>query len=126
MEIPKAIIIPIIVILSIIGSYSINNNISDIYWMIAFGIFGYFLKMYKFPLAPMILGIILSQIIEQNLRRGIDLAHGNIGSFIGGIFTRPISFVLFMIVVITLVSKSKLWKKTLAKLNPKRVEGTEA
>ena len=82
-EIPKAIIIPIIIALSIIGSFAINNSIGDIYWMIAFGVLGYFLKLYQYPVATIILGVILSPIIEENLRRGIELSHGSIAGFCG-------------------------------------------
>jgi putative tricarboxylic transport membrane protein len=107
-EIPKAIIIPIIIVLSVVGSYSINNKIGDIYWMIIFGITGYFLKIYHYPLPPIVLGVILSPIIEQNLLRGIQLSYGSIWDFIGSIFTRPISLVLFLFMMIMVFSKIKI------------------
>ncbi len=58
MEIPKPILLPLILILSAVGAYAINNSISDVYWMLGFGIFGYFLKMYGFQVGPVILGMI--------------------------------------------------------------------
>lgn len=114
-EIPKAIIIPIIIVLSIIGSYAINNNIGDIYWMIFFGVLGYFLRMYNYPLAPMILGVILSPIIDTNLRRGIEISRGSISAFVGSIFTHPISLVLLLFIFIMLFSKTKRWDMVMAK-----------
>ncbi len=118
-EIPKAIIIPIIVILSVIGSYSINNKIGDIYWMIIFGIMGYFLKIYHYPLPPIILGVILSPIIEQNLLRGIQLSYGSIWGFIGSIFTRPISLVLFLFILMMVFAKTKIWRIVITRFRGK-------
>lgn len=115
-EIPKAIIIPIIIILSVIGSYSINNKIGDIYLMIIFGIIGYFFKMYNYPLPPIILGVILSPIIEQNLLRGIQLSYGSIWGFVIGIFTRPISLFLFLFMMVMVFSKTKIWSEAIGKL----------
>lgn len=110
-EIPKAIIIPIIIVLSIIGSYSINNSVADIYWMIGFGIFGYFLKMYDYPSAPMVLGIILSPILDINYRRAIALAQNSIGDLVMGMLTSPVSLTLILFIVLMLLSQSKHWKK---------------
>jgi putative tricarboxylic transport membrane protein len=110
-EIPKVIIIPIIIVLSIIGSYSINNSVVDIYWMIGFGIVGYFFKVYDYPVAPMVLGIILSPIIDTNYRRAMALSHNSILEFVSGMATSPISIVLIIFIAAALLSQSKLWKK---------------
>lgn len=109
-EIPKAIIIPIIIVLTIIGSYSINNSIEDIYWMVGFGIFGYLLKMYDYPVAPMVLGVILSSIIEINWRRSMEMMESNITAFIQYLFTNPISLLLIALIVVMMVSQSNWWK----------------
>ncbi|NTW70958.1 MAG: tripartite tricarboxylate transporter permease [Eubacteriaceae bacterium] len=110
-EIPKAIITPIIIVLSIIGSYSISNSVTDIYWMIAFGILGYFFKTYDYPVAPMVLGLILSPIIDTNYRRAMALSHNNLGEFITGMFTNTISVVIILFIVVSLLSQSKYWEK---------------
>jgi putative tricarboxylic transport membrane protein len=115
-EIPKAIIIPIIIALSIIGSFAINNSIGDIYWMIVFGVLGYFLKLYQYPVATIILGVILSPIIEENLRRGVELSHGSLAGFAAGMFTHPISLVLLSFIVIMALSKSPLWEKVMCRV----------
>jgi putative tricarboxylic transport membrane protein len=115
-EIPKAILIPIIIVLSLVGSYAINNSIIDVYWMIAFGIIGYLFKINKYPTAPMILGIILSPIIELNLRRGIDLAHDSLLGFFIKMVTSPISLVLLLFIVIMLLQNSKVWSNVKEKI----------
>ncbi|MGI5911841.1 MAG: tripartite tricarboxylate transporter permease [Syntrophomonadaceae bacterium] len=121
-EVPKPYIIPIIVVLSIVGSYTINNSIPDIYWMIGFGVFGYFLKIFDYPTAPLVLGVILSPIIEINWRRSMDLSHGNLFEFIQSLLTSPISLVLIAIIVIMMVSQTDWWKNR-GKKNTPAAEG---
>jgi len=110
-EIPKAILIPIIIVFSTVGSYAINNSIIDVYWMVFFGIIGYFFKLYKFSIAPMILGIILSPIIELNFRRGVDLAYGSLWGFFAKMLTNPISIILLVFIAFMLVKGSKAFKE---------------
>jgi len=114
-EIPKAVIIPIVIVLSIVGSFTINNNVADIYWMIAFGILGYFLKMYDYPLAPMVLGVILSPLIDANYRRAMALEHGDIGAFLAGFVTSPLSAVILLFMVFMLLNQVD-WKTKLGAL----------
>ena len=113
-EIPKSIIIPIIIVLSVVGSYSINLNIADVYWMIAFGVLGYFFKMYSYPLAPMVLGVILSPLIESNYRRALALTRGDMGMFLRDMFTSPLSLSLIIFMVV-MVSSQLDWKTLLAR-----------
>ncbi|WP_243120211.1 tripartite tricarboxylate transporter permease [Caloramator sp. E03] len=110
-EIPKAIVIPIIIVLSIVGSYSINNSVVDIYWMIAFGILGYFFKIYNYPTAPMVLGMILSPIIDINYRRAMALNHNNFYELINSLLGSPISFTLIFLIMLMPLSKLKFWKR---------------
>jgi putative tricarboxylic transport membrane protein len=100
-EIPKPYIIPIIVVLTFVGGYSIQNSITDIYWMIGFGIVGYFMKRYDYPVAPLVLGVILTPIIDENYRRGVQLAHGSAADFFAGMVTHPIPLVLLAIMLLT-------------------------
>ncbi|MCI1964945.1 MAG: tripartite tricarboxylate transporter permease [Oscillospiraceae bacterium] len=109
-EVPKHIIIPVIVVLSIIGSYSINNSVMDIYLMFFFGILGYLFKMHDFPVATMVLGIILSGILDTNWRRAMNIAHNHFGEFISGFFTHPISLLLLLLIIFVAIPKSKKQK----------------
>lgn len=108
-EIPKHILMPIIIVLSVVGAYAINNSVADIYYMMGFGIFGYFLKLYHFPSAPMILGVILSQLVEQNYRRGVSMVGNNLIAFIIDLFANPISIVLIIMIGLMLITQSKFW-----------------
>ena len=67
--------------------------------MLAFGIIGFILRELKFPMAPLVLGIVLGDLLDLNLRRGLQLSNGDLAPF----FTRPISAVICIIIVLTLV-----------------------
>ena len=108
-EMPRAIIIPLILLLSIVGAYAVNNSISDVYWMLAFGVFGYFMRHYGYPLGPVILGVILSRLLDDNWRRAIISEREDLGRFFEGIVTSPLSLVLFTAVVLIFVSQTPLW-----------------
>lgn len=54
-ELPRTVLLPVILVLSIVGAYVVNNSLTDVYWMLGFGVFGYFMKEYGYP-HPVILG----------------------------------------------------------------------
>lgn len=107
--IPKAVLLPIIIILSVVGSYAINNNLYDIFWMAGFGVMGYVLKRYDYPVAPAVLGIILANLIETNYRRAVVLNKSIPGLFLS-FFTHPISLFLVCVIVFMFVTQSASYK----------------
>jgi len=108
-EMPRSIIIPLILLLSIVGAYAVNTSITDVYWMLGFGIFGYFMRHYGYPLGPVILGVILSRLLDDNWRRAIISEREDLGRFFEGIFTSPLSLVLFVSVILIFVSQTPIW-----------------
>ena len=108
-EMPRAIIIPLIFLLSIVGAYAVNNSITDVYWMLSFGVFGYFMRHYGYPLGPVILGVILSRLLDDNWRRAIISEREDLGRFFEGIVTSPLSLSLFVAVILIFVSQTPLW-----------------
>ena len=88
----SGIIMPIVVVLSVVGSYAINVRMLDVRIMVIFGFIGYFMRKLEIPSAPMALGIILGSLADWNFRRGLIAGHYSIMPFI----TRPISAVLFI------------------------------
>jgi putative tricarboxylic transport membrane protein len=105
--VPYKILFPFILILSMVGAYSVNNNLWDVGNMIAFGVLGYFLKKMEFPLAPIVLTFVLGKSIESSFLQSLTISEQ--GSLI--FFTRPISAVLllitFIIIIISLFSGIK-------------------
>ena len=121
-EMPRAVLIPLIMLLSIVGSYAVNNSITDVYWMLAFGVLGYFMRSYGYPLGPVILGVILSRLLDDNWRRAIISEREDLGRFFHGIVTSPLSLVLFLAVLFIFFSQTPLWRKLKARLFPAREE----
>lgn len=89
LSIPKAILLPVVIIFCFIGSFSGNNDLFDITLMVMFGFLGYLLKKYKFPLSPLVVGFILAPLLEENLRRSLMRSDGSMMP----IFTSPIAAV---------------------------------
>lgn len=112
-ECPKGILIPLIFLLSIVGAYAINNSVVDIWWMLAFGLLGYFMRLYRFPVGPVILGVILSTLVDQNWRRAILSDRGSIVELFGNLFMSPLSTVFFVVILLIFFSKTPIWKKWL-------------
>jgi putative tricarboxylic transport membrane protein len=115
-EMPRSIIIPLILLLLIVGAYAVNNAITDVYWMLGFGIFGYFMRHYGYPLGPVILGIILSRMLDDNWRRAIISEREDLGRFFEGILTSPLSLTLFVAVILIFVSQTPIWRAAKTRL----------
>ena len=77
--------------------------------MLGFGVFGYFMRHYGYPLGPVILGVILSRLLDDNWRRAIISEREDLGRFFYGIFTSPLSLVLFVAVILIFVSQTPVW-----------------
>jgi putative tricarboxylic transport membrane protein len=93
LRIPYNILFPLIVLFCLIGAYSLNSMVSDIFIMLIFGILGYLMKKYEYEGAPLILAFILGPILETNLRQSLILSHGSLQIFV----SRPISLICLLL-----------------------------
>ncbi len=100
LRLPYSILYPAILVICMIGVYTLNNHMFDVWAMLIFGIGGYLMKKYDIPGAPMVIGLILGPILEQNMYRALSLAHGDLATFV----TRPISAVLLIISLVMSVA----------------------
>lgn len=98
LKVPGAILNPIIVVVALLGVYSVNNTMFDVYVAITFGILGYLLKKWRFDLGPFILGFILGPIMEVQFRRTMLMSDGNLSIFA----ERPVSLALFILVAVAI------------------------
>ncbi len=109
-EIPKGRLMPIIIVLSVTGAFAINKNLYDVFWAVIFGILGFIMKRYDVPISPMVLGIILSSMIEKNLRSvmvlGAASEEGVLLHFCKDLVTNPITFVLMLILIFSIVAQT--------------------
>jgi putative tricarboxylic transport membrane protein len=107
-QVPRSIIMPIIFVLCTVGSFSIASRLFDVYIMLAVGVAGFVLRKLGYPMAPFVLGLVLGDIVDKSLRRGLVLSDGSLAPF----FTRPISAAIFAIVLVTMfMYMRKAWAK---------------
>jgi putative tricarboxylic transport membrane protein len=101
-----------IMLLCTIGAFGLNNNMDDLYLMFAFGVIGYYLRKYDFPIAPAILGLILGDLAELSLRRSLLLSLGDPLILI----SRPISAILLAAAAFSIIypifKKSKMFRES--------------
>jgi putative tricarboxylic transport membrane protein len=86
----------------LIGAYSINQSVFDIWVMLGFGVIGYLLRKLDFPLAPAVLGLILGPQLEKSLRTSLEMSAGDFSIFL----TRPITVVLLVLCVLVLLTSA--------------------
>lgn len=98
LKIPANILSPLILAFSVVGSYAIRYNMFDVIVLFVFGLIGYAMNKFKFPLAPLVLGLILGPIIESNLLRAMTISRGRLS----GLLASPISLIIFALVLLSL------------------------
>lgn len=112
LQVPRTKLMPIIFTLCVVGSFAIQSRVFDVRVMLFFGVLGFLMNEMEYPVAPMILGLILGTILDTNFRRALVIAEGEILPFI----SRPICIVLIVFIIITLVSKTKWFQRLLGAL----------
>jgi len=99
LRVPRAIIMPVVFVLCVLGAYAIASRVFDIWVMLAVGVVCFVLRRRGYPAAPFVLGLVLGDIVDKSLRRGLVIADGDLTPF----FTRPIAGVLAAIVFLTVL-----------------------
>jgi putative tricarboxylic transport membrane protein len=79
LRIPFAIIAPVIIVICGIGAYTVNNSMHDIWFMLGFGIVGYLFKKLNYPMAPLVLALVLGNNAEDAFRQSMLMSQGNLG-----------------------------------------------
>jgi putative tricarboxylic transport membrane protein len=87
LRIPFAILTPLIVVVCAIGAYAVHNSMLDVWYMLGFGVVGYVFKKLDYPIAPLVLALVLGDLAESALRQSLILSQGSLAIF----FTRPIA-----------------------------------
>ena len=103
LRVPQHLIVPIIFVLCTVGAFAISGRLFDVQVMLVFGLVGFALRHWGYPMAPLVLGIVLGDLLEKNLRRALLLSDGDLTPF----FTRPISAVFAALIIGTV--GWKLW-----------------
>ena len=97
-RIPVHMLVPIILVFCLVGAYAINNRIFDVWVALAFGVLGYLLVTFRFPVSPIVIGMILGTMAETNFRRAMLANDGDWSIF----FTRPITLGFWALIALSL------------------------
>jgi len=92
---PPGILLSIILAVASVGIYSINNNTTDLYLLLLFGVIGYGFRKVKVPIPPLILGLVLGKLMENSMRQALIISNGDVAVF----FTGSICITLFILAI---------------------------
>jgi putative tricarboxylic transport membrane protein len=98
-ETPKQFLIPMIIAISIFGVYAVQVSTNDLLLLLGCGLLGYLFSKNDFPIAPLVLGLVLGPMIENNLRRALTISNGDYSVF----FTRPLSLAFLIVMALWLI-----------------------
>ncbi|MDP8916877.1 MAG: tripartite tricarboxylate transporter permease, partial [Pseudomonadota bacterium] len=99
LDFPEAVVSAFVMVFCFIGALSIRSNLTDLWLMIAFGVVGYLFERFRFPIAPLVLGVILGPLAEESFMNAMISFRNDWTVF----FTRPISGTIMALVVLTLL-----------------------
>ena len=99
LSIPPRLLVPGVLAISFIGVYAINATRFDLLMVVAIGVIGYFLRKMNVPMAPMVLGVVLGDMMEQNLRRALSITNGEVSI----LFESKISIVLWILAAVVAI-----------------------
>lgn len=114
-ELPRAVLVPLIMVLCVVGCYALNGSMGDVYWMFAFGVLGYFLKIFGFEMGPVILGMILGPLMDRSYRQAMEAVGNRPEAFLYDLLAHPLSLTLTVMIALLFLAHSpllRLWKKT--------------
>jgi putative tricarboxylic transport membrane protein len=100
LSIPYDLLMPVVVVLCVVGAYTLGNSLFDVLVAVIFGVVGYFMRKYNYPGAPLVLGIILGPMAEDNLNRALLTAHNDWSVLV----TRPISLTFLILSVVSMAT----------------------
>ncbi|MCW2476500.1 MULTISPECIES: tripartite tricarboxylate transporter permease [unclassified Symbiopectobacterium] len=108
MDVPRTLLVPVILLLCAVGAYTVNHSMIDVFVMMGAGLVAYILIKLDFSMSPIVIGIILGPLAETNLRRSLMMSQGDVSIF----FTRPVCATFIVIAVLTLFLPivSPMWK----------------
>jgi len=99
LKIPFHLLLPFILVIAITGTYATNNNVTEVYISLIFGVIGYFMKHANLPAAPVIMGIVLGPLLETHFRRALIISNGSYATF----FSHPMSAIFLSAALLSLL-----------------------
>ena len=100
-----SILAPLILVFCFIGVYSIDNSMFDVWIMVAAGVLGYIMRKFRYPVAPLVLALVLGPMVETALAQSLTMSQGNASIF----FTRPTALTIFVLMGLFVLSPVVRW-----------------
>jgi putative tricarboxylic transport membrane protein len=116
--VPRWILVPAVATISYVAVYAVNSSVFDLMLMTAFGVVGYAMRKMDFPVAPVILALVLGPLMEVNLRRALSLSNGDPSILVGS----PLAIGLWVMVALSLVLPFITRRTPLATVLPEEEE----
>jgi putative tricarboxylic transport membrane protein len=105
LAVPTRVLLPLILLFCFTGTYAVSGNPFDLWIMVVFGVIGFVLQRYGYPVAPIVLGLILGPMLETHFRRALIVSRGDYAIF----FHRPIAAALLTVAAIYLLAPVVIW-----------------
>lgn len=105
-QVPKLVVALAIVVLSVVGSLAINNNMFDVWLMLGFGAIGYVFDRAKIPTAPLVIGLVLGSLLDSSLAQSLLIGYGSWGVFLKS----PIAAVLLLIALLSILQATPFFR----------------
>ena len=105
LRVPYTILMGFIVIFASVGAFTVNNNLFDVWMMLGFGVLGYIMKKLRYPIVPLVLGLVLGRLAENSLRQALTISGGSLSIF----FTKPISAIFIAAAILAYLTPVIRW-----------------
>lgn len=112
LNIPQTVFLPVVMVLTTIGSFSVGGGINDLYLMLGVGFVAYFMNVMKYPIAPLVIGVILGGLFDETFRRSLFLSDGDLSVFV----SRPGAAILLALNLALILSQLPFVKRLFARL----------
>ena len=117
LRIPQTVFLTIVMVLTTIGSFSVGGGINDLYLMLGVGFIAYFMNMLRYPIAPLVIGVILGGLFDETFRRSLLISEGDLSVF----YSRPGAAILLAMIVLLILSQLPICRRIFARLRRKVV-----
>jgi putative tricarboxylic transport membrane protein len=116
--IPRKILLPIILVLCVIGSYAVNGNMFDILLMFGFGVLGFLMRQRDYPVGPLVLGLVLGGMMDSSFRMAVSLASSADNPLLD-MFNKPITIILTVVTLFSFISNTGVIRKIAGRISGK-------
>ncbi|WP_417522548.1 tripartite tricarboxylate transporter permease [Marinovum sp.] len=112
LRIPQTVFLPLVMVLTTIGSFSVGGGLNDLYLMLGVGLVAYVMNLLRYPIAPLVIGVILGGMFDETFRRSLLLSDGDLSVFV----SRPGAAILLTLIIALILGQMPVAKRALQRL----------